>query len=211
MDSSGNQISKDLSDLGNLFVSYLEDQQIKEILEQLTQFGYTDIGRILMVCKDANLINLNNYVYTESYVYNSPEFGSIKNKKELFSSINKDVRKQQKSNILNNRKTIIWIDDMWQFYPKLSNKRLIKQFRELLQNAHFYNIHFIIGSILPYRNLLVQLMRTDSSAENRNVVSELGAELIYSPDELIFFRESNNEQQEIYYPIESNLSLVDIE
>ena len=211
LDSSGNEISKDLSDLGHLFVSYLEDKQIKKIAEHLLEVGSNEVGRVLIICKDSNLIDLRYYTFTESYLYNNPENGTIKNKKNLFISVKKEVRKQQKSKHTKSKKTLIWIDDMWQFYPKFTDKKSISDFRQLLQNGHLFNIHFIIGSILPYRNLLLQLMRNDPLGENRNLIAELGAELIYSPDELVFFRESNNDKQEIYYPIESNLSLVEVD
>jgi hypothetical protein len=44
-------------------------------------------------------------------------------------------------------------------------------------------------------------MRSDTLSGNRNIVSNLGAELIYSPDEVIFFRAMDSEDQEMYYPV----------
>ena len=97
---------------------------------------------------------------------------------------------------------------MWQFYPRFTSKIAINHFRQLLLYGYQRNIHFVIGSILPYRNLLVQLMRSDTLSGDRNVVSTLGAELIYSPDELIFFRAMDSEIQEMYYPINTQDAII---
>ena len=202
-DTKGKTVSKSLPALRNLFVSYLEDGQIKALITNLLVTGNEDIGRLLLITKEANLLDTSTYPNTETYVYNNPEIGSIKNKNQLFAQIIKEHRKQ-KSTAANSKKTLVYIDDMWQFYTRFTSKIAINHFRQLLQYGHTSNIQFVIGSILPYRNLLVQLMRSDTLGGNRHVVSTLGAELIYSPDEFIFFRELDAEVQEMYYPIENN-------
>ena len=203
VDTEGNRVSKSLLALRNLFVSYLEDGQINAVISSLLINGKENIGRLLFITKEANLLNTSTCNNKETYVYNNPEMGSIKNKNQLFTEIIKEYRKQ-KSKKGNSKKTLVCIDDMWQFYPRFTNKIAINHFRQLLQYGYNSNIHFVIGSILPYRNLLVQLMRSDTLSGNRNMVSTLGAELIYSPDEIIFFRELDTEMQEMYYPIENN-------
>ena len=199
-DSKGNTVSKSLPDLRNLFVSYLEDGQIMDIFKTFLAEGNNVIERVLLITKEANQIDLSNFKNTETYVYNNPEIGSIKNKNLLFSQIIKDQNKGM-GKTPNNKVTLVLIDDMWQFYPKFTSKKAINHFRQLLEYGFLFNIHIVVGSILPYRNLFVQLMRSDTMGGNRNVVSTLGAELIFSPDELIFFRELVTEVQEIYYPI----------
>ena len=196
-DTEGNTVSKSLPALRNLFVSYLEDGQIKDLLTNLLAAGNGDIGRLLLITKEANLIDINLFENAESYVYNNPEIGSIKNKSKLFAQVVKEQRKKKG----NGKITLICIDDMWQFYPRFTNKIAINHFRQLLLHGFKSNIHFVIGSILPYRNLLVQLMRSDTLSGNRNVISNLGAELIYSPDEVIFFRAIDSADQEMYYPV----------
>ena len=199
-DTKGNPVSKSLPALRNLFVSYLEDGQIKTLLKNLLVEGTEDIGRLLVISKEVNLIDITTYKNTETYIYNNPEIGSIKNKNQLFTQIIRQLKKS-KGKAENTKLTLVCIDDMWQFYPRFTSKIAINHFRQLLLNGYKSNIHFVIGSILPYRNLLVQLMRSDTLGGDRNVVSSLGAELIYSPDELIFFRPMDSEIQEMYYPI----------
>lgn len=199
-DSKGNIIFKSLPELRNLFVSYLEDDQIINIFKMLLENGTDIIGRILLITKEDNLIELTSFKNYETYIYNNPEIGSIKKKNLLFSQIIKEQKKGIKKSV-NSKVTLVLIDDMWQFYPRFTSKNAINNFRQLLEYGYLFNIHFVVGSILPYRNLFVQLMRSDTLGGNKNIVSSIGAELIYSPDELIFFREVITEKQEIYYPI----------
>ena len=205
-DTEGNMVSKSLPTLRNLFVSYLEDRQIKALITNLLVEGNEEIGRLLLISKEVNLIDTTTCKNIETYIYNNPEIGSIKNKNQLFTQIMLQLKKA-KGRTENNKMTLVCIDDMWQFYPRFTSKIAINHFRQLLQFGYKSNIHFVIGSILPYRNLLVQLMRSDTLGGDRNVVSTLGAELIYSPDELIFFRVMDSEIQEMYYPINTQDSI----
>ncbi len=198
VDSGGNKVYKSLPKLRNLFVSYLDDGQINALITGLLIPCKEDIGRLLLITKEANIIDTSTYNNTETYIYNNPEIGSIKNKSQLFTQLIKEHRKQNRK-AASSKKILVFIDDMWQFYPRFTSKVAINHFRQLLQYGFKSNIHFVIGSILPYRNLLVQLMRSDTLGGNRNMVSTLGAELIYSPDEIIFFRELDTDMQEIYY------------
>ena len=209
-DINGNKAVKNVAALRSLFVSYQEDSQIKDIIIALIASGYEDIGRLLIITKEANLVDTSNCLYTETYIYNNPESGSIKNKSQLFNQIVKAQQKQNKDKATNTKKSLIWIDDMWQLYPKLTSKTTIKHFRQLLQYGYASNIHFIIGSILPYRNLLVQLMHSNTIGGNKHIVSTLGAELIYTPDGLIFFREQDTEEQQTLYPIVREFATVKV-
>ena len=200
-DSYGIKVSKSLSALHNLFVSYIEYSQVNQLISSLLTDGTEDIGRLLVISKSDNLINIDNFIYAETYIYNNPDLGTIKDKSKLFTQIIKDQQRQQKGKYANSKKTLIWIDDMWLFYPKLKSRTAINHFRELLQHGYENNIHFVIGSILPYINLLMQLMKSDSIGGKKQMVSTLGAELIYTSDDLIFFRELNAEVQEMYYTL----------
>ena len=207
-DINGKKVSKYLPSLRNLFVSYMEDNQIKGIITTLIASCYEDIGRLLIITKEANQIDTSRCVYAETYFYNNPENGSIKNKSQLFARIAKEQQKQKQGKAINTKKTLVWIDDIWQLYPKLTSKTTIKHFKQLLQYGYDSKIHFIIGSVMPYRNLLAQLMRSDTIGGNKHIVSTLGAELIYTPDGLIFFREQDSEEQQTLYPSTLDFSVL---
>jgi len=200
-DTEGNKVSKSLPALRNLFVSYLDDGQIKTLFANLLMAGNNNIARLLFIAKEANLIDTTTCKNTETYIYNNPEIGSIKNKNKLFAEIVKE-QKRHKVKAGSSKITLVCIDDMWQFYPRFTSKIAINHFRQLLLYGYQSNVHFVIGSILPYRNLLLQLMRSDTLGGDRNIIPTLGAELLYSPDGLIFFKGLDTATQEVYYPID---------
>jgi len=206
-DSNGSKISKSLPTLRNLFVSYLEDKEIKAIQTSIISEGI-NIGRLLLITRESNLIDISNCLFADTYIYNNPERGTIKKKNQLFAQIIKE-QKNRKDKTSDNKRTLIMIDDMWQFYPKFTSKIAINQFRQLLQDGYKHNVHFVIGSILPYRNLLLQLLQGGNTGSNRNIIPTLGAEIMISPDGLIFFRDYITENQEIYYPINNKYALVE--
>ena len=89
------------------------------------------------------------------------------------------------------------IDDIWQLVPKL-NKRSSSLLKELLLIGASQHIYLLIGSSLPYRNLLVPLMKPNIL--KGGPFNELGAEMIINTDDLIFYRQKNLLEFENYYP-----------
>jgi len=130
-------------------------------------------------------------------VYDNPQKGSILYRSKLFITTNQLFTKRKKQKILSKEIILIMIDDIWQLVPRL-NKRNSALLKELLHEGALYNIFFAIGSTLPYRNLLVQLMQP--RIVKNNPVNEIGAEMIINADNLFFFREKNQLEFENYYP-----------
>jgi hypothetical protein len=189
-DSEGNLADRDLCLLKALFVSYIDEVQITNLLKQLVEFNTDIIEHVLMITKETNGSTIDiNTNKTASYIYNNPEKGTIKEKEKLFSmlhAVHKRRLKLQPKKIL---KTIVYIDDMWQFCPKMDSKKCVNQFKELLINGHKSGIHFVVGSILPYRNLLLQLMQYNTTTKRDSLFQELGAEMLFNTEGLVFFKE----------------------
>jgi hypothetical protein len=90
-------------------------------------------------------------------------------------------------------------------YPGLS-------FLELLKEGPSVGIHFIIGSIRTYRNLLRQLIEVyyiQKSIEMNDVeaTSLLGGELIINPEELFFYREKNEINYQRFFHVNEGVVL----
>ena len=192
--SDGSIINQDLCTLPNLFVSYQSTQELNHFINQIISGNL--IYQCLIISKQNSPITTT--AIKETYVYDNPEEGTILNRNTIFSnqynSYLKAKKKKQSSNI-----NLIIIDDIWQVVPKLKNNSA-KQFRQLLNEGAAYGFHFIIGSSMPYRNLLLQLM-TERKEENKSgVINQLGAEMIFNPDGLIFFRERNDINFNTFYP-----------
>ena len=192
--SDGSIIGQDLCTLPNLFVSYQTNQEYNQFINQIISNNL--IYQCLIISKqDLSVIST---AVLETYIYDNPETGTILHRNTIFSNqYNSFQRAKKKKN--NNNINLIIIDDIWQIVPKLKNNSA-KQFKQLLNEGYMYGFHFIIGSSMPYRNLLLQLM-TERKEENKSgVINQLGAEMIFNIDGLIFFRERNNINFDTYYP-----------
>ncbi len=205
--SNGKLVSKDLLSLENLFVSFIETPQVKHLYHQILENTFSQMSYGLLICKSNNLINIDKYYKVETYIYDNPLSGFIQKKNKLFNKIFREFIKL-KTHQLPVKVRLIIIDDIWELMPKLT-KQNFSQFKQLLADGANYGIHFIIGSSMPFRNLLLQLMRTneESSKLPRSPLNQLGAEIIYNPDKMIFFREKNQLQFECYYPFKIQMAV----
>ena len=196
---SGNVIIKELSCLQNLFVSYMKTQQVKQLYEQIINTSFEQIDCGLLICKDINRIDTQKYYKIETYIYDNPLSGTIQKKNKIFNKIFKEFIKL-KTQPQQNKVKLIVIDDIWELIPKL-NKQNISELKQLLAEGAGYAIHFIIGSSMPFRNLLLQLMSSSETiaTSSRSPLNQLGAEIIFNPDEMIFFREKNQLQFNLVY------------
>ena len=198
--SNGEAVDVDLVFLSNLFVSYVSNNQFIKFYEQIV--NNNEAVNYLLLCKAENVIDSPSFTNIETYTYDNPEKGSITNMKELFNGINGALVRLRKLGRKMNPIQIIIIDDIFILAAKL-DKRGMQRFKNLLNYRSTVGIHFIIGSVLPYRNLLKQLM-VEQSSESKikiNPFNELGAEIIFNPDELIFFREKNVVEYTTLYSI----------
>ena len=198
--SDGSLFTLSFEQLPHLFVSYQNKIELDGLLNRFLIVNDKSFNESLVIASEDFLSNsLAIKSNTNNYIYNNPDRGSIKQKGKIFSQFFaafKKARKQQKENT--NR--LIIIDDIWTFVPKL-NAGAITQFKELLNVGAEFGFHFIIGSSMPYRNLLLQLMLEQNNNLNNRVLNQLGAEVIFNPDGLIFFRKKNSIDYVSLYPI----------
>jgi hypothetical protein len=198
--SDGSLFTLSFEQLPHLFVSYQNKIELDALLNRFLIVNDKSFTEFLVIASEDFLSNsFAIKSSTNNYIYNNPDRGSIKQKGRIFAhffAALKKARKQQKEKI--NR--LIIIDDIWTFVPKL-NARAITQFKELLNVGAEFGFYFIIGSSMPYRNLLLQLMSEQSNNLNNRVLNQLGAEVIFNPDGLLFFRKKNSIDYVSLYPI----------
>ncbi len=194
--SDGSLVIYDLCNLPNLFVSYQTHQEFMSFINAILNQQFKKNIESLLIYQ--RKFPINTHIKNETFIYNDPESGTIKNFNKLFITPIKTFKKT-KNNKDDFYNTLIIIDDIWQIVPKLK-KRSANQFKQLLNEGSAEGIHFIIGSSLPYRNLLLQLMANKSEDNKSGVINQIGAEMIFNIDGLIFFREKNNIAFQTYYP-----------
>ena len=195
--SNGLQAKKDLLSTSHLFVSYISAEQIKTFLTRLLQHNPTAITQCLFISKKDNLISLPGSILFSNYVYDNPQKGTIHYRNKLFTKIYQLLKKRKLQKKPSKNLVLVYVDDIWQLVPKLDKKNGL-WLKELLMDGAAYQICFIIGSTLPYRNLLLQLMQPNFS--KHSPMNEIGAEMIINPDDLLFFREKNQLNFDSYYP-----------
>jgi DNA segregation ATPase FtsK/SpoIIIE-like protein len=105
---------------------------------------------------------------------------------------------------------IIVIDEL--FHLVLTRKKQTGlYFLQLLIVGHEVNMHVIAASESTYRNLLIQLVHLHPSIEqqlttkkligSRTIIKPLGAEMVITPYNLIFFKTIDMSIYERYFPI----------
>ena len=193
--SDGSLVNKNLSSLPNLFVSYQTNNEFNHFVKQIIT---TNLLYQCLVISKQNIPSITTAVL-ETYFYYNPEDGTILNRNSIFSTQYK-LLQRAKSKKNNKNISLIIIDDIWLVVPKLKNNSA-KQFKQLLNEGSSFGFYFIIGSSMPYRNLLLQLMTDRKEGNKSGVINQLGAEIIFNPDGLIFFRERNNINFNTYYPL----------
>ena len=193
--SDGSLINKNLSSLPNLFVSYQTNYEFSQYVNHILS---TNLLYQCLIVSKQNIPSINTAIL-ETYFYDNPEAGTILNRNTIFSTQYK-LLQRAKGKKNNNNISLIVIDDIWQVVPKLKNNSA-KQFKQLLNEGSSYGFYFIIGSSMPYRNLLLQLMMDKKEENKSGVINQLGAEMIFNIDGLIFFRERNEINFETYYPL----------
>ena len=195
--SEGKLIAKELLEHTHLFVSYISYEQVKDIFSRFIEENNRTITRYLLIGKEQIIGILPASKVLNKYVMDNPEGGNIKTIRRLFTATHQILIKRKAQKKAVNEPILVFIDDIWQLVPRL-NKLNSSKLKDLLMEGSTFGIYFMIGSTLPYRNLLVQLMQ--QARPNRSVVNETGAEMIINPDGLIFFRENGQLDFTTYFP-----------
>ena len=196
-DSNGIAIRCQLLPTAHLFVSYIHAVQIRSFYEQLLQENIDTISYCLLIGRAANIPELTVGGVLDSYIYDDPEKGTIQQRAKLFTRVHQLLKKRATQKKGLKAPVLVFIDDIWQLVPRL-NKRNSSILKALLLDGAAQHIYLVVGSSLPYRNLLVQLMQPNIS--KTGPLNEIGAEMIINADNLIFFRERNRLEFENYYP-----------
>lgn len=195
--SSGKLVVTEVLLKAHLFVSYIDYRQITRFFTQFSKENENGLTKCLLIGREEISIILPDSPSINKYIIDNPERGNIKTARRLFTITHRILvkRKSQKKNGYD--PLLVLIDDIWQLVPKL-NKVNSSKLKDLLGAGASFGIFLVIGSTLPYRNLLVQLMQPGKF--NHSPVNETGAEMIINPDGLIFFRETGELEFKTFYP-----------
>jgi hypothetical protein len=225
--SSGEDQFVDLSELPLLMMSYSEENVLNDFLQKiyLTKYPYKEANYFITNTRRLKLWGGNN---EEDFIFlkDEPMETSINSRHQLFKWVTDEILRREQilklKKIKNFKRYIslnLWnkdklsyqflvVDDIWDIVtakPKVLGLTLMR----IILYGPAVGIHTIFASGISYRNLLQQLINinpfvTKVLQEKYGVpeptqISELGRELIYSPDGLIFYRKNGFLELEKYY------------
>ena len=223
--SSNEDFVVDIEQLPHLFVSYNDEAQIQRLFTSLCALPSGNrqsmVSFALASSKTysiAPVIKQNmffKYYYRAGDVWNSNE-GS---KEKFMSSLSREMRlrsfilrKQLKNNLRPEKQfpsMIILLHDVFDII--LSRKKSVGLiFLKLLLTGKELGMHIVAASNSTYRNLLKQLSQINPLAMEKyrgrlgacdcRISTSLGAELVMTAEDFVFFKEANGAEYHRLYP-----------
>lgn len=231
--NSANQtFSADLSVLPHLFLSYCYESQVNTFYKQLVDFyssdTQNDVRFAIASTHSRKAIDVTNGFQFPYCFFSKDEYRSTVHCKASFlMALSKEMKNRKKflsSKLLHhhNKKfcppLLVLLDDVLDIIIS-SRKSIGLLFLELLLKGHHVNMHVIAASIGTCRNLLRQLMHINPLVKERfkqlfksetfPINASLGAELIFTSEDFIFFKEAHAFDYHRLYPMVSEKVLLE--
>ena len=219
----------DLSEIGLLMISYIDELSVKEIFQQIyrAEYPYKSLNYLITNSRRYKKWRINKD-FGAHFLRDEPETGNVLTRKKLIKNVIDEIERRER--ILKSKKIIdfkryvslnLWndekltyqfllIDDVWDIVTAKPKSLGIALIRILLYGP-VVGIHTIIASTISYRNLLQQLVNINPIIKSElqlkygipepKQIGVIGSEFIFSSDGLVFFREPGSFNLEKYYPI----------
>ncbi|MFC4232181.1 hypothetical protein ACFOW1_09780 [Parasediminibacterium paludis] len=220
--SNDTLVVKDVTSLPHLFVSVSNARQLQillqQVIQQIAHWQLTNKVQLAIALNNTNN-TIDNAIIAQALhtmLYNQEEAQMSSSKDAFVTGLYKEMldrfrqRKKAKNKSINFPYLIVVIDEL--FHLVLTRKKQTGlYFLQLLILGHEVNIHIIAASASTYRNLLIQLVHLHPGIEQqlnsnkllggRAIIKPLGAEMVVTPDSLIFFKTIDTPIYERYFPI----------
>lgn len=218
--SNGDNQLIDLADTSLLIVSFCSEEQLETVIEQLCRAvkDYQYLFYFLTNSRRLSQWNLKKE-NVHFFLKDNPAEGNIISRKKLLEKIIKEIGRRKRIlrknkiasfsryhalNLWNEEKLtyqFLIVDDVWDIViskPKNLGLDLIN----IMLKGPAVGIHTIIGSEISYYNLLAQLVNVNPAITTAlqkkyglpepKRLSTMGAELIFTTENFIFFKPPNN-------------------
>jgi hypothetical protein len=220
-DSMGNSMILNLDSIPVMMVSYCYEKQLNMIYSKINvRDGYiiTNSRRSILWKIDST----NNKLY----IKDKPELGNVKSRIEIFNKLlleikirNRIMKKEsiddfEQYEFLNIssqtklKRVFLMIDDIWDIVISKPKKMSLSLIMIMLYGFRV-GINTIIASSISYRNLLQQVISyhptlTDEIKNSLGKVepmllSSLGHELIFTPEDFVFYKKGDLIEMQKYY------------
>ena len=224
--SDGEDQYIDLTKVPVLIISYCEDEQLRYIFSQFDSFDFVNKNYLI-----ANTRFLNDWGFHKEHFHlfmrDDPKI-EFETRIDLIDHIIKEIVNRQK--IMKKKKVVdferyvslnTWndiklghqfliVDDVWDIIVSKPLK-LGLNFMMIILYGPLVGIHTIFASGISYRNILEQLinkhpiltieLRKKYGFPEPRKISELGQELIFTPDGLVYYKKSAISDLMKYYKL----------
>jgi hypothetical protein len=217
-DSANEAVFVDFEQLPHLFVSYSDEIQIREFVNSM-------VGSLQMNNKDIPveysiaLSGINHRLKFRRdcsikycFVPGDELMSNVGSKLKFMQAISKEMRERnfKLKRLSPFPHMIILLHDVFDIV--LSHKKAIGQiFLQLLLMGKTLKMHVVASSGSTYRMLLKQLVHLDPSVMRKfrnqfghdqlNIVTPLGAEMVITAEDFIFFKKANSIDYQRLYPV----------
>jgi hypothetical protein len=210
--SNGEIVYLDLIQSRNIFISYFKSEQLDDIFKMISEYAGNSGNTKLFIASDSKyksyFIDPNTKINgCQTYFFDKPFRSTLKNKSDFINALYKEYtsRKRAKKKKEISNQIIVIIDNIWNIIQNIS-KSSGSKLLELLSNSYLVEINFVIASPTSYYNLFNQIIqpsygKDDYQFDSNNTIKNIGAEIIYNSDELIFLKYHNSMELNRLYKI----------
>ena len=206
--SSGENKCIDLNEIHVLFVSYLHDKQLFEIIQQVTGYENNTYFISQNCAKELQLSKEK----CSLYIKDEPTSGNLYNRKEIFKQILKEIKRKRSSTVKKKSTTsqfrFLIVDNIWDIITS-KQKQLALDLMLIIIYGASVGYRIIIGSTLSYRNLLEQVIAMHpvliKELENQfkspipKRIDEISDELIFTAEEFVYHKKAKSLSIEKYF------------
>ena len=223
-DSAGKNQFIDLSEVPVLIVSFCDENQLTSIFSQFGVFESSTRHYLITNTRYFNIWKFDKERF-RVFMRDEPEFDII-SRNDLINQIVDEIIRRQK--IMKQKKTtdfrrynslntwndikldylFLFIDDIWDLIVS-KPKKLALNFMMILLYGQFVGVHVVFASAISYRNLLQQLigiypiltieLKKKYGIPEPVKISELGHELIFSPEDFVYYKKGSIMDMVRYY------------
>ena len=218
--SNGENQMIDLAQSPLLMISYCEEEQLKNIITQLTNLDYPFKQSDYYIASSRKCEYWNiDLQYAIHFYKDDPSKGNINKKSKLLKLLNDEISRREKILKRNNGMDFkryfslnTWkdeklsyqfflIDDIWDIVISKPKTIGLSLMRIILYGSDV-GIHTIFTSKLSYRNLLEQLININPSITKElqkkygvpepKRINSIGNELLFTADNVVFYKKAGS-------------------
>lgn len=178
----------------NLFVSYVEKGQIELLFQNLLAC----FGQQVKVLLSASTLPVEKWKELNKNLVAEPDI-------VLLEMAYKELKARRKAAAVK-APVFILIEDIWSWVLMTNKKGRSTRLTDLLTIGPEHQVFMICGSAISLRNLLTQLIDNNPKLKSRLTASQhprpvgaLGAELIYTAEDFVYYKKKGSMEFERLY------------